>query len=941
MWWRVGYLPARLLMYIEIMRRFFDTFGYTLERIWQHRTLVLWALVGLLAAATLALSLVLYVDAVNTDLLEAQLEEPPYAFRFRYLGSWDGNISRDDVTSASAAVQQGFTGTVGLPVQLSVRFVRSQAWTTRLTNEGGAALPLGALDLGTVEGLDGMLQIIAGEWPPRPDDEDEALPVLIAENMLYSMGVQVGDTITATLSGAQPLTLRVAALWRPVNPDDPVWMFPPRFFYEMLLVEPVVFWNALEGIERPVGEAAWQIIFDGGDVRTSDVGPLLSRVANGERDAGLVLPGIRMDLSPVDGLRAFVREVERLTQQLVIVLLPVGGLVLYFVALIAGLLVGRQQSEDLLLRSRGMSRTMLLGVHVLMWLLLAGVALAASALLSPLVVRLIGQTSSFLRFDGVGAPLTPELTPDALLVGGLTTLVAASSGLYLAWRSTRQTITGYRRQSARAARAWWQRMYLDVMLLIPGVYVYYTLTQRGGLVSAADDPFQDPLTFLGPTLFALGLTLLFLRAWPFLLRIGAGVIAYTRSVALLMALRELTRSIGRYRGTLLMMCFTLSLTGLTASMASTIDRSLEDTVNYRIGADAVLITMAEALAEEEISDEGETSFTVTGYTTLPASDLLGIDGVYEATRVGRYPARLVMGNQRIDGTVLGVDRASMAAVTRFRQDFADQSLAELFNMLAGSRTGILLSRKTLVDHNLLIGQEVTLQISALGAFYETTVPVIGLLDYFPTLNPNQGFFAITNLDPIFELVGTELPHDVWLSLEPGAALNAIQQEVRELGFPVLEWRDPQAALQQAQAEPSRRGVLGFLSVGFLASIFLTLVGAIIQNTASFRAQAVQLGSLRAMGLGSGPVAGYLLLLQGIAASSGILGGTSIGVMTTLLFLPLLDFSGGLPPYLVRVAWDEIGLVYMIFAGVLFVVTVLMTLVMSRAQLATVVKLGDA
>jgi putative ABC transport system permease protein len=668
------------------MQRIFDTLDYTLERTWQHRALVWWALVGLLAAATLALSLVLYVDAVNTGLLEAQLEDPPYAFRFRYLGSWDGNISHDDVTSASAAVQQVFTGTVGLPVERSVRFLRSQPWTTRLMTEDGAALPLGALDLGTVDGLDGMMQITAGEWPPQPtSDDDDALPVLIAEHMLYNMGVQVGDRLTATLSGAQPLTLRVAALWAPVNPSDPAWIFPSRFFNEVLLIEPETFWRVLDDIARPVSEVAWQIVFDGGDVRTSDVSTLLNRVATGERDAALVLPGIRMDLSPVDGLRAFVREVERLTQQLVIVLLPVGGLVLYFVGLIAGLLVGRQQGEDLLLRSRGMSRGMLLSVHVLMWLLLAGVALAVGALLSPLVVRLIGQTSSFLRFDGVGAPLTPEITPEALLVGGLTALVATSSGLYLAWRSTRQTITGYRRQTVRASRAWWQRMYLDVLLFIPGVYVYYTLTQRGGLVSAADDPFQDPLTFLGPTLFALGLTLLFLRLWPFLLRLVAAVIAYTGSVALMMALRELTRSIGRYRGTLLMMCFTLSLTGLTASMASTIDQSLEDTVNYRIGADAVLITLADAEAEETTTDDGETSFTVTGYTTLPASDLLGIDGVYEATRVGRYPARLALRNQRIDGTVLGVDRASMAAVTRFRQDFADIPLAELFNMLAAGR----------------------------------------------------------------------------------------------------------------------------------------------------------------------------------------------------------------------------------------------------------------
>ncbi len=76
------------------MLQFIDRLLFALERLWQHRVLVLWTLVGLAAATTLALSLTLYVDAVNTDLLTAHLGDPPYAFRFRYLGSWNGNIAR-------------------------------------------------------------------------------------------------------------------------------------------------------------------------------------------------------------------------------------------------------------------------------------------------------------------------------------------------------------------------------------------------------------------------------------------------------------------------------------------------------------------------------------------------------------------------------------------------------------------------------------------------------------------------------------------------------------------------------------------------------------------------------------------------------------------------------------------------------------------------------
>jgi putative ABC transport system permease protein len=572
-----------------------------------------------------------------------------------------------------------------------------------------------------------------------------------------------------------------------------------------------------------------------------------------------------------------------------------------------------------------------------MLLLLAGIGLIVGLLLAPIVVRVVGQTTSFLRFDNTDAPLEIIFTPTVLLTGGLTALLAASSGLYLAWRTTRQTITIFKQQLRRASKPWWQRAYLDVLLLIPAYYALYTLSQQGGLVTSAEDPFGDPLTFLGPTLFALGNTLLFIRLWPYLLRFAAKIVAYGNSIALLLALRELTRSISRYRGGLLMMCFTLSLTAFTASMASTIDRSLVDSVNYRLGADVVLVTVSQA----RIGVTGAAAPTLTGFNTQPASDLLTNPDIVQVSRVGRYDAQIFLPDQVLDGVVLGVDRSAMPAIASFRVDYADVPIANVFNKLAIAREGVLMSAVTSEKHHLQIGQEITFQLKVLGATYETKVPIVGVLNYFPTLDPTTKFFLIANIEPIWELVGTELPHDIWLSLKPGADTAKVAAAVRAKRFPVIQWQDSKAALHAAQTAPSRRGVLGFLSVGFAASILLTLVGVVVQSSASFREQAVQLGALRAMGLRRISVALYLIVSQGLAAAAGIGGGTFIGALSTMLFLPLLDFSGGLPPYLVRVAWNDIIAVYIVFAGALFGVILLTTFILGRQQLFTMVKLGEA
>ncbi len=921
------------------MFRFLDTLLFTIERIRQHLLLVMWVIVGLSVATTLALSLPLYVDSVYSDILDTRLDDPAYNFRFRYLGAWNGNITIDDVTNASAAVQQGFVNEIGLDVIQNVQYVRGGSWQVRTQRNQ----PLGTYGVSYLKGAESKYDIVQGEWPPTEEwQEGTPYPVLLPESALFNSGINVGDILIAQRAGTQPAQVEVVALWRPLNEDDPVWIFPPKFFDLVLLTQEDLLWKMLETTQgqNPIDEAAWQLIFDGEELRTVEIDGLISRIETGVRDVDIVLPGVRQDVAPTEALTAFSEEVNALSLQLFIIILPVGGLVLYFVSLVANLLVTRQQGEDVKLRSRGMSRSGVLWIHIQMWLMLVGVALAIAIFVSPYIVRIVGQTTSFLEIDTSAPVLGITFTLEAILTGVATGFISASSGLFLAWRTTRQNINSFRQQSVRGGKAWWQKAYIDLLILIPAGYVLYTLNQQGGLTTEADSPFADPLTFIGPTLFALGATLLFLRLLPMFLGFLARVLAVTRNMTLLMALRELTRSEGRYRGALLMMAFTLSLTGFTASMASTLDRSLVDSINYAIGADLVIVTVADALTDTGADDSGAATLTVTGYNAPPVQDLRSIDELYGVSRFGSYTARLVVRSSRVDGKVVGIDRGDIAAVTRWREDYSTDDIGTLFNQLAGNRTGVLLDTNTVNELAIAIGQEVTLQVQALGEWYETRVPVIGVFDFFPTTDPREGFVMITNIDPLFEVVGTELPQNVWLGLDDGVEIDEVQQKIADIDFPVLRWLDPEETLRQAQAEPGRRGVLGFLSVGFVASIVLTLIGTIIQSTASFRAQSSQLGTLRAMGMSGFAVGIYMILLQSLMAASGILSGTSIGVVTTLLYLPLLDFSGGLPPYLVRVAWDEIILVYSVFAGILLFVTLFISLMLSREQLSQVVKIGD-
>lgn len=919
------------------MFKIIDIVAFTLERIRQHFTLVLWVLIGIIVAVTLALSLPLYVDAVYSGILESRLDNPPYAYLYRYLGAWEGNISLDELQSADTAIKGQFADAIGLPIDKATTYISSGRYATRLAESN---VQVGTFTVGSLSDAEGLMTITAGEWPP--EDTGDQIPLLLPESMLFANGVQVGDVLTIQRSGGQAQEAVIAAMWRATNENDPQWLFPPRFFEQVILVPEETLPGLIEGLEAPIEEVDWYVIFNGDDLRTSDIDALLTNSARARIQIERVLPGITLSESPEDGLIAFNAEADSLTQQLFIIVMPVAGLVLYFISVVSGLLVTRQQAEDVKLRSRGMSRTAILTVHVLMWALIVIVALISALLLSPLLVQLIGRTVSFLDFTGTTSVESIELSSEALLLAVGAGVAAASSGLLLAWRITLQNINSLQRVSKQASMAWWQRSYLDILAIVLAGYVLYTLMQRQGIDASADSPFADPLTFIGPTLFALGLTLLFLRLLPIVLGIAARIIGITSNIPLLMSLRELTRSMGRYRGTLLMTAFTLSLAGYTASMANTLDQSLLDVIQYRVGSELKVTTISDTQTESTEDDSGETTDEVTGYNAPPVLDLWNLPEIESLSRVGEYDARITLGGQRLTGLVLGVDREGLGGVTYMRNDYSDVPLGNMLNELADNRTGVILSKKTAEQYNILIGEEITYQITALGEWQsEIRATIIGLIDYFPTIDPDaQDFFLITSITPLFEVVGTPLPFDVWINMADDATLDTTKQAIASINFPVLRYDDPDTQLAQAQAEPSRRGVLGFLSVGFVAAIILTLIGSIIQSTASLQAQSAQLGSLRAMGLGSFSVRLYVLLLQSLIAISGVGSGTLIGLGTTILFLPMFDFSGGLPPYQLRLAWDEILLVYGMFGAVLLLVALVMAFVLTRQQLSNAIKLGS-
>jgi putative ABC transport system permease protein len=939
------------------------------KRLWANKGLTLSLLLGWTAAVGLSLSVPLYADAVNYRLLREELEtaregRPAFAFRFRYIGSWHGAVDWEDVQQADAYLRGPVATDIGLPLESVVRHFRTDNFRLFPTSEAAYAdvrEPLEWIAIGFISDLAEHITLLEGALPAPSSLTDEAMEALIYHKLADELGLQVGEEYIlfgrkrAGARSGEPVQMpvRIAGVWRATNPEDTYWFYgPDTFDHTFLVPEPTFVGRIAPTLTGEVYLGVWYLLLDGSAVHTDDVPPLLGRIAAAETRAASLLPKTALDLSPAEAMKKYRSQAYLLMILLSVFAIPVLGLILYFVALTAGMAVRRQQTEIAVLRSRGTSRWQVLGVYLLEGLVLGAVALGLGIALGQGIALAMGQIRSFLTLVR-RPPLPVQLSASGLRFAIGAIILALLATLLPALSAAGHTIVTHKQEQARELRRpLWQRYFLDLILLAPPLYGYYLLRQRGTISvnlggGATSDPFQNPLLFLVPTLFIFALGLLFIRFFPLLISALAWLADWLPGTSLILALRHLARSSRHYTGPLLLLILTLGLAAFTASMALTLDDHLVDRVYYQVGADLHLAEMGEStetpqdpFAPQMPQPEEEAG---PKWLFLPVEDHLLVEGVEAAARVGEYRARSTLGN-REEGTFIGVDRVDFSRVAFFRRDFAPDSLGALMNLLALNPRALLVERGFLARNGLNVGDLLRLELTMDGQRRTVEFVVAGALDLFPTQYPEDGPFFVGNLDYAFQQVGDEYPYDVWLATDGERPAKDIVADLRELGFLIIDHDDAREMILREQTQPARQGLFGLLSAGFLAAAGLTVLGFLLYAVFSFRRRFIELGVLRAIGLSVAQMAAFLAGEQLALIVTGAAAGTGLGVWASQLFIPFLQVRSGLhprtPPFVVQIAWADIFQIYGVF-GVMFLAAVAAMLVLLiRMRVFEAIKLGE-
>ncbi|MCS7220047.1 MAG: ABC transporter permease [Anaerolineae bacterium] len=928
-----------------------------LKRLWHHPGLALLELFGVTLAIGLVTSAGFFAQAVDAVMLRQELDElsqmtgrPAFSTRVYFFPSPRKPMPLEVAEQTGHHVADTLSSEIGLPLKHTGLQVESGSLMLMTQPNdlrwAGERRHLGSVNLVYIAGIRDHMEIVAGD----PLDEvasGEALDVWMHAYFAEKMGVHVGERfeVAVTLNDI-PILVQIKGIWRARNPKDPYWFNNPDMgLRESLLVRRQDYIARVQPtIPSGTRFVAWHIILDERQVLPDKARQYAAGLQRGLAVINKYLPDARLDMSPLGPLETFVQRQTTLTTTILAFNVPAFGFLLYFLVLTSAIVARWQRRETAILVSRGMGASGVLGLTLVEEVLLCLVGLPLGIGLGLGIARLMGYADSFLSFTGARPPLPVSLHGMNLVLILSALGVALASRLGPAIAAARQSVVEQEREHARPLRnPFWHRYYLDVLLVLPTVYAYQQLLDKGTLAllvrDRPEDLYRDPLLILVPALFILTAALISMRLFPLVMWLMDRLASVAPWIVPHLALRQLGRQSQSYANPLLLVITSLALGIYTLSMAASLDQWLVDRMYYRVGADVVFEPAPLR------RDDGPTE-PAAGADWIPLpSEFLDLPGVQAVTRVGDYPAEIQVGNgNSIRGRFLAIDRLDFPKVAWFRDDLADEPLGGLMNRLATSSENLLVSEQFLRQRHLQIGDRLTIRVKLDELTkVSSTFVIAGTYRYFPTVYEDQ-VAVIGNLEHLFSFFGATFPHQIWLRVAEGTDGKATLAAVPRKGVEATRPEDARVLIAEEQAKMERVGIFGTLSIGFLAAAIMAALGLLLHSYASLRERLYRFAVLRSIGLLRRQIVGQVILEYSVLTAYSAVAAIVIGAFASQLFIPFFRITGErgvpLPPLLPVIAQDRIVPLAIAFAGFMILMELAVVAMALYRRLFEAVRMGD-
>ena len=940
-----------------------------LRKIMNNKWLVLCLLTGIIIAVAMISSIPVYTDGVlqrllTKDLENFQLERSTYPGRYHFRSNIYTFFNADNRVAAyrffDDAVRNDMAAKIGLPVvaetnKLSVDYV----FAIPEKQTGAEDVKKQFIKLETLSGLEDHVEILYGEI--FSDEMTEGvIDVIVTEQAFKEKGLVLGDTyMVADIMNLveEPLRVRIKGIFTIKDTQDPFWFEYLQAYSESLMLDYDLFSELFVKDKFPLlSDSQWFYAFDYHSLKI-DMLPGLVKAHNENTRWTAEYRGIELRFPASEIIEEYYQRERQLKISLWVMQIPILLMLAFYLFMVSQLIVGSDLNEIAVLKSRGASTLQVFMAYVIESVLFAGIALILGPLLGLFLCRILGASNGFLDFVQRTA-LPVALGKRAYIYAFIAAGVSVVTTLVPVLIYSRISIVEYKQKKAKKRTALWKKFGLDLILLAVSGYGLYTYNIRRSALEATGaqglDIAIDPLLFGISTAFVLGAGLLFVRVYPFIVRIISRLGREIWPPVIYASFIQVGRSRGQDSFIMLFLILSISVGLFNANAARTINTNIEEKIKYENGADITMMAYWQDDKPPEIVDPDALSFMdgLSGsianedvqYKEPDFTPFTNLAGTQTVTRVFVKPSvnvRMLTGSKG-NVQLMGIVPVEFAEVGWFRRDLLPYHWYNYLNFLTQDPRAVLLSR-SFEEDGVQIGDVVNITWARQGQLECT---VYAFVDYWPTFNPHSqknDDLVVANLEYIHAKMALE-PYEVWVKKDPDATSEELYEDLENKRLRVVDLDDTSQEIIKAKNDPMLQGTNGALTLGFVVTILICMLGFLIFWILSIKRRELQFGILRAMGIGRSKILWMLAIEQLLVSGAAVIAGIVAGGLASNLFVPLLQMtyaaSQQVPPFKVVFKAGDYLKLYLSVSFMLAAGLTMLGILVSRIRISQAIKLGE-
>ena len=689
-----------------------ETFGsvlsFVLRRMRDSWRLQFVIAVGILVAAVLMSSTTIYTRAVSDLSLTVTLRDDLTERRQMFTYLWNLPMSGGPNESARAFAEESISERFDELESQRLRYQSTIPMRIDLPPRPGQVIPATAY-FGALDGAEDHVTLLEGRYPEPPTltaDGSLTGPIEIAmpERAAGLYGIGVGSEVNIvdgfdecdrepdpppggppppprppcepTMLVTRLIPVVITGIVEPDNVDSSYWKRVPRDITNSVYSGPPQPQTVPLIVATETFDNGLPTVMSGYLVSTNWISEIDTDLLNvavlDETRASFDL--LREDLRSVGGsvrspiesrLESFVKDLNFTQVPILMLLAQVVGIALFYVVIVAGVQVAQRREELFSMRSRGASIVQVISHTAIEGVLLAVIAAAVAPFIAVGVIGLLGYTPVFEPLTG-GHTIPTTLTDMAFLLsaaGAIVAVLFTLAPLVIASR-TRVLSERLRGVSRPAGPNALQRYFLDVALVLVSVGLIFEADLKGTVFerNSVGGLSADPLLLSTPILFAFAATLVILRFLPYFYRFFAWLTYDRFPLSIASTLRYVSRTVGPAARLTILLMLGAALGTFAASYADTVERSLEERIEYDAGVEFRV-------------GLGESGYSSANGVRTRLGPIEGVEAVAAVHRNKVSAGRAIGTTTTV--TILGIEPKAAVEMMWFREDLSLLTLEEL------------------------------------------------------------------------------------------------------------------------------------------------------------------------------------------------------------------------------------------------------------------------